>query len=142
MLKVKIKKLYEDVKLPDYAHSGDAGMDLYSREDKMLTPGERYNFMIGFALEFSKGYVALVKDKGSTSNKYGLHTMGGVYDAGYRGEYNVELINLSQESYQIKKGDKIAQLVILPIEIAEFEEASDLSQTSRGEGRFGSTGKQ
>ena len=68
--------------------------------------------MVGFALEFESGFAAIVKDRGSVS-KNGLHTMGGVFDAGYRGEYNVNLINLSTETYHISKGDKIAQLVIL-----------------------------
>ena len=67
--------------------------------------------------------------------------MGGVYDAGYRGEYNVILINLSQEPYEIKAGDKIAQLIIYPVIIAKIKEVKDLSDTSRGDGRFGSTGK-
>jgi dUTP pyrophosphatase len=67
--------------------------------------------------------------------------MGGVYDAGYRGEYNVNLINLSNQPYKITKGDKIAQLLIIPVEIAEIDQVQTLSQTSRGEGRFGSTGK-
>lgn len=126
--------------MPNYAHSGDAGMDLYSLEDKELKPGQRYNFMIGFALEFPAEYVAIVKDKGGPSNKYGLHTMGGVFDSSYRGEYNVELINLSQEAYTVKKGDKLAQLVILPVERAELEEVDELEESSRGDGRFGSTG--
>ena len=68
--------------------------------------------------------------------------MGGVYDAGYRGEYNVNLINLSQETYHVSKGDKIAQLVIYPVIIAELEETDVLSESARGDGRFGSTGRQ
>jgi len=140
MLKVKIKKLQENVKLPSYAYFGDAGLDLYSLEDKVLSPGERHLFFLGFALEFSDGFVALVKDKGGPPTKFGLHTMGGVFDSSYRGEYNVILINLGQEPYQVEKGDKIAQLVIMPCERAEFEEVNELSQTSRGEGRMGSSG--
>jgi dUTP pyrophosphatase len=101
---------------------------------------EHHIFFNGFALEFTESYAAIVKDKGSIS-KVGLHTMGGVFDAGYRGEYNVHLVNLSQESYKFEKGDKIAQLVILPVAIAELEEVEALADSSRGEGRFGSTGK-
>jgi len=141
MMKIKIKKLHPDAKLPTYAHPGDVGMDLYSLEDYELKPGERKIFSVGFALEFSEGYAAIVKDKSSLPMKAGLHTMGGVFDAGYRGEYNVNLINLGHEAYHIEKGDKIAQLVIYPIIIAELEEAGELSDTSRGEGGFGSTGK-
>lgn len=141
-MQIKIKKLYPDTKLPNYAHPGDVGMDLYAREDYLLKPGERRVFFVGFALEFKNGYAALVKDKSSLPNKAGLHTMGGVYDAGYRGEYNVNLINLSQEAYQIHVGDKIAQLVVIPVTIAELKEVEVLNESSRGEGRFGSTGKQ
>ncbi len=139
-MKLLIKKLKPDAKLPSYAHPGDVGLDLYSLEDKLLNPGERHIFFVGFALEFPTGYAAIVKDKGGTS-KNGLHTAGGVYDAGYRGEYNVNLVNLSDKPYQVHTGDKIAQLVIFPVAIAELEEVSALNDSSRGEGRFGSTGR-
>lgn len=112
-----------------------------SLEDYVLKPGERRVFFTGFALEFPVGYAAIVKDKGSLPKNAGVHTMGGVYDAGYRGEYNVNLINLGADAYQIHKGDKLAQLVIFPVEIAELEEVAELGETSRGHGRFGSTGK-
>lgn len=140
-MKIKIKKLHPGAKLPTYAHPGDVGMDLYSLEDYDLKPGERKIFPVGFALEFSEGYAAIVKDKSSLPMKAGLHTMGGVFDAGYRGEYNVNLVNLGQETYRIEKGDKIAQLVIYPVMIASLEEVAVLSESSRGEGRFGSTGQ-
>lgn len=140
-MKIKIKRLYSEVKLPSYAHIGDAGMDVYSLEDYVLKPMERKVFFVGFALEFSSDYVVLVKDKSGLSSKYGLHTMGGVFDAGYRGEYNINLINLSSGDYEIKKGDKIAQLLVIPIIHAELEEADVLNETNRGEGRFGSTGR-
>jgi len=138
---LKIKKLHPDAKIPKYAHPGDVGLDLFSLEDYYLKPMERKVFDIGFALEFDSGYAAIVKDKSSLPKNAGIHTMGGVYDAGYRGEYNVQLINLGQETYHISKGDKIAQLIIYPVVIAEIEEVDCLSETSRGCGRFGSTGK-
>lgn len=140
-MKIKIKRLNEEAKLPSYAHPGDVGMDLFSLGDYDLKPGERKIFPVGFALEFESGFAAIVKDKGSLPKNAGVHTMGGVFDAGYRGEYNVNLINLGSEIYHISKGDKIAQLIIYPVVIAELDEVSELSQTSRGEGRFGSTGK-
>jgi len=140
-MKIKIKKLNEDAILPKYAHPGDVGLDLYSMEDYELQPMERKIFDVGFALEFSDGFAAIVKDKGSLPKNHGLHTMGGVFDAGYRGEYNVNLINLGGEPYKVSKGDKIAQLVIYPVEIATLEEVEELSESSRGAGRFGSTGK-
>lgn len=140
-LKIKIKILKEGATVPSYAHPGDVGLDLYSLEDCEMQPGERKIFWLGFALEFPLGYGAIVKDKGSLPKNAGIHTMGGVYDAGYRGEYNVNLINLSNQPYKITKGDKIAQLLIIPAEIVEIDQVQSLSETSRGEGRFGSTGK-
>ncbi len=140
-MKIKIKKINSDSKIPTYAHPGDVGMDMYSTENYILKPGERKIFFTGFALEFESGYAAIVKDKGSLPKNAGIHSMGGVFDAGYRGEYNVNLINLGQVEYEIKKGDKIAQLVIIPVVIADFEEVDSLKESSRGEGRFGSTGK-
>ncbi len=140
-ISLKIKRLHPDAKLPTYGHPGDVGMDLYSIEDYELKPGERKIFPVGFALEFEAGYAAIVKDKSSLPRNAGLHTMGGVFDAGFRGEYNVQLINLGQESYRIEKGDKIAQLIIYPVAIAELEEVTELSDSSRGTGAFGSTGR-
>jgi dUTP pyrophosphatase len=140
-MKIQVKKINSEAKVPQYAHPGDVGMDLFSVEDYDLKPGERKVFFVGFALEFPVGFAAIVKDKSSLPNKAGLHVMGGVYDAGYRGEYNVNLVNLGQETYHISKGDKIAQLVIFPVEIVDLQEVESLSDSSRGEGRFGSTGK-
>jgi len=140
-MKIKFKKIKEEAITPTYAHPGDAGLDLHAIENYELKPGERKIFDLGFALEFPTGYVAVVKDKGGLPKKGGLHTMGGVFDAGYRGEYNVNLINLGDQPYKINQGDKIAQLLILPAEQAELEESDTLSETSRGPGRFGSTGQ-
>lgn len=138
---VKIKKINQEAKIPIYAHAGDAGLDLYSLENYNLQSQERKIFDLGFALELPEGFAAVVKDKSSLPKNGGVHTMGGVFDAGYRGEYNVQLINLGTEPYEIEKGNKIAQLVILPVAEAELEEVSELSETPRGEGRFGSTGR-
>ncbi len=139
-MKIKIKKLNPEARLPSYAHPGDAGMDLYSMAEFVVEPGAHVRIPNGFALEFPEGYAAIVKDKSSIS-KAGLHTMGGVFDAGYRGEYNVHLVNLSDQPYIIEKGVKVAQLIIIPVMIADLEEADELSESSRGLGAFGSTGK-
>lgn len=139
-MKIKIKKLKENAKLPKYAHPGDVGMDLFSLETITIPPMGHYRFWHGFAMEFSTGYAAIVKDKSSIS-KEGLHSMGGVFDAGYRGEYNTHLVNLSDKSYTIEEGDKVSQLIIYPVVIAELEETDTLSDSSRGDGKFGSTGK-
>lgn len=140
-MQIKIKKLKPDAKLPTYAHEGDVGMDLYSMEEYTLQPNERHFFYTGFAMEFPVGYAAIIKDKSSLPKIAGLHTMGGVFDAGYRGEYNVLLINLGSDPYKVEKGQKIAQLIIYPVVIGELEEVTELSESSRGEGAFGSTGK-
>jgi len=139
-MKIKIKKLKENAKLPNYAHPGDVGMDLYSLETVTIPPMGHYRFWHGFAMEFPVGYAAIVKDKSSIS-KAGLHQMGGVFDAGYRGEYNTHLVNLGSEPYTVEEGDKVSQLIIYPVVIAELEETDSLSESARGEGMFGSTGK-
>ena len=138
-MKIKIKKLKENAKLPKYHHPGDVGMDMYAMETATLQPGEHYRFWHGFALEFPEGYGAFVMDKSSIS-KAGLHQIGGIFDAGYRGEYNTLLVNLSDKPYTFEEGDKVAQLVILPVFIGELEEVEELSESARGEGKFGSTG--
>ena len=137
---IKIKKLREDAKLPTYHHPGDVGMDLYSMETVTVPPMGHHRFWHGFALEFPEGYGAIIMDKGSIS-KAGLIHMGGVYDAGYRGEYNTLLVNLSDKSYTFEEGDKVSQLVIMPVVIAKLKEVDELSESVRGEGRFGSTGR-
>ena len=117
------------------------GLDLHSLENYTLEPNKRKIFSIGFALEFPEGYAAIVHDKSSLPKNHGVHTMGGVFDASYRGEYNVQLVNLGAEPVNIEKGQKIAQLVIFPVTVAELREVEALSETSRGAGNFGSTGK-
>ncbi len=139
-LKLKIKKLHPDAKIPSYGHPGDVGLDLYALEDMVIKPGEHGRINHGFALEFPEGYGAFVMDKSGVSKSF-MKTFGGVFDAGYRGEYNTHLYNTGKEDYIIEKGDKVAQLVILPVAIAELEETDTLGESSRGEGRFGSTGK-
>ena len=89
---IKVKRLRADAKLPNYALPGDVGLDMFSCEDETtIAPGERKVFMTGFALEFPDGYGAFVMDKSGVSRNLGLKTFGGVFDAGYRGEYNVGL---------------------------------------------------
>ncbi len=139
-MKVKIKKLYPNAKLPSYAHPGDVGLDMYALENHTVKPGERKFFNVGFALEFPEGYAAIVKDKSSIS-KNGLHAIGGVFDAGFRGEYNVLLVNLSDQSYTVEAGHKVAQLVIVPVVRADLVEVTELEESARGHGQFGSSGK-
>ena len=137
---IKIKKLKENAKLPKYHHPGDVGMDLYAMETVTVKPGEHYRFWHGFALEFPKGYGGIIMDKGSIS-KAGFTQMGGVFDSGYRGEYNTLLVNLSDKPYTFEKGDKVSQLVIMPVVIAKLKEVKKFSESARYEGKFGSTGR-
>jgi dUTP pyrophosphatase len=139
-MKIKIKKLKENAKMPSYAHPGDVGMDLYAMETVTIKPMEHYRFFHGFAMEFPEGNAGIIMDKSSIS-KAGLVHMGGVFDAGYRGEYNTHLVNLSDKPYTVEEGDKVSQLVIVPVAIVEIEETDTLSESSRGMGAFGSTGK-
>ncbi|MFH1667789.1 MAG: dUTP diphosphatase [Candidatus Komeilibacteria bacterium] len=141
-VRVKIKKLRPDVKLPAYALPGDAGMDIFSNEaDVIIEPNQRHIFATGWALEYPEGYATLIWDKSGLSGKHGLKVMGGVFEYTYRGEYMICLLNTSDQPYQIKKGEKIAQMIIQPINTAELEEVTELSESVRGEGRHGHTGK-
>ncbi len=139
-MNIQVKKLHPEAKVPSFAHPGDAGMDLYSVAELILKPGERVSVSTGIAMALPEGYVALVWDKSGVSHKFGVKVLGGVIDSGYRGEYLVGLVNLSQESFEIKVGQKIAQLLIQKVEHPEVEEVAELDETSRGDGRFGSTG--
>ncbi len=139
-MKISIKKLHPQAKVPAFAHPGDAGMDLYSVEAMVLKPGERRSVPTGIAIALPEGYVSLVWDKSGPSHKFGVKTLGGVLDSGYRGEYLIGLVNLGQEDFKIKVGQKIAQLLIQKVEHPEIEEVTELEDTSRGAGRFGSSG--
>lgn len=138
-MKIKIKKLNSDAIIPKYAHEGDAGMDLFSIENLVLKPKHRAVIGTGISIELPRGYVSLIWDKSGIASK-GIKTMGGVIDCGYRGEYKIVLINLSSENFEIKKGQKIAQVLIQKIESPSIEIVNELSKSSRAEGGFGSTG--
>ena len=140
-MKLKVKKLHPDAKIPNYAHVGDAGMDLYCVDDFSLAPGERKSIPTGIALEIPLGHVGLVWDKSGLSHKYGLKTLGGVIDSIYRGEVCIGLTNLSSTEFKFEKGHKIAQILFQKVEHLEVEEVAELGHTERGTGGFGSTGK-
>lgn len=139
-MKLKIKKLKNDAKLFNYAHKDDAGIDVYSNEDKILNANTRDVISTGIAIAMETGYVALVWDKSGIAAKSGIKTMAGVIDSGYRGEVKIVLLNTTNKDYFIEKGQKIAQILIQKIERAQIEEVTYLDETSRGEGGFGSTG--
>lgn len=137
---LKVKKIDAAAKLPTRATAGDAGLDLYSVEDVAIQPGDRLVVRTGIAMEIPSGYAGLVWDKSGLAAKRGLKTMGGVIDAGYRGEIQVVLVNLGSDVHAIAVGDKIAQLLIQKVELPDIEEVSGLSDSERGDGGFGSTG--
>ena len=137
---IKIKKLTEQSISPKFANPGDAGMDLYSNENVNLQPNERKLISTGISMAIPKGYVGLIWDKSGLASKHGLKTMAGVIDSGYRGEIKILIHNLSDETYVVEAGKKIAQMLIQPIEQREIIEVNDLEETNRGEGGFGSTG--
>ena len=139
-MKIQIKKLNADGIVPHFAQVGDVGMDLFSSEEIVLVPGQRTTCKTGIAIKIPDGYAALIWDKSGPSHKFGIKTLGGVMDSNYTGEYLIGLVNLSQENFEIKKGQKIAQVIFQKIEIPEIEEVDELPETNRGGGGFGSTG--
>lgn len=139
MVKIKIKRLTPSAKIPKSPRKEDAGMDIFSDEELTIKPNHRALVKTGISMEFPIGYVALVWDKSGIAKK-GLTKVGGVIDSGYRGEYKIMLHNISSESYQIKKGEKIAQILIQPVVRPVIEEVEELSFSDRGENGFGSTG--
>ncbi len=140
-MEIKIKKLDPNAFMPEYAVAGDAGMDLRCIENVTLEPGVPTRIKTGLSIEFPEGYVALLWDKSGLATKYGLKTLGGVIEHTYRGEYQVGMINLTNNPHKFEVGDKVAQLLIQPIVTAEPIEVEELSHSERGEGAFGSTGK-
>jgi len=139
---LKIFPLEENLILPKKGHEGDAGWDLYSRQNKVLKPRERHQFKLGFAVIGEKDYEYRIEGKSSLALNFGITTIGNIIDNKYRGEISCILINLSKDKFKILKGQKIAQLVVSNISdddklmIQEY-----IDTTSRGNEGFGSTGR-
>jgi dUTP pyrophosphatase len=140
---LKVKKLNKDAVIPAYQSEEAAGFDLHSIEDVILKPGERKLIGTGLAFEIEKGYEIQIRPRSGLAFKHGITVLNspGTVDSDYRGEIKVLLINLGNESFEIKKGERIAQAVVAPVVQAKFEEVEILSNTKRGSGGFGSTGK-
>lgn len=129
--------------LPSYAHPGDAGADLMSAEAATLEPGERRLVGTGVSIALPDGYAAFVVPRSGLAAKHGITIVNtpGTIDAGYRGEIKVCLLNTDREnSFSINVGDRIAQMIIMPVTRAHFVPAAELPESPRGEGGFGSTG--
>ncbi len=139
-MKIKVKKLRADAKLPTHGHPGDAAMDFYCVEDIIFPAGKQERVHTGVAIEIPEGHVGLIWDKSSISFNLGLKVMGGVIDAGYRGEIIMNLLNVSNKEVLMAKGYKIAQMIIQKFEHCDIVEVPELSDTVRGVGREGSTG--
>lgn len=138
MEKLIVAKITPTAKLPTRAHPTDAGLDFYADEDKVLATGERAFVKTGIKLAIPDGYVGLFWDKSGLAQT-GLSTIGGVIDAAYRGEIIIGLINFDSKTYEIKAGQKIAQLLIQKIELPLITE-DKLDTTDRGDNGFGSSG--
>jgi dUTP pyrophosphatase len=142
-MKLKIKKLNPEAIIPAYQTKEAAGFDLHSIENVVLKPGERKLIGTGLAFEIEYGYEVQIRPRSGLAFKHGITVLNspGTIDSDYRGEIKVLLINHSDEEFEIKKGDRIAQAVVAPVIQAEIVEVEELSSTERGEGGFGSTGK-
>jgi len=141
MLEIKIQKINSEVRVPNYAHQGDAGLDFYSAEENYaLKPGKRKGFSTGIKMEIPDGYVGLIWDKSGLAAKRGIKIMAGVIDSTYRGEVIIMLINLGDKEYLVEKNTKIAQMLIQKVENAKIKIVEDLNITKRENGSFGSTG--
>ena len=143
MAKIRIKKIRDNAVTPRYEHDGDAGMDLYAVEDSVLHPGERKLIPTGFQVEVPKGYEMQVRPKSGLALKHGITVLNtpGTVDSCYRGEVGVIILNTSDRDYEVNAGEKVAQAVIARVEKAVVEEVEELTETQRGAGGFGSTGR-
>nr|WP_241681080.1 dUTP diphosphatase [Pseudactinotalea terrae] len=142
-VQVLVHRLDPELPLPAYAHPGDAGLDLLAREDVTLAPGGRAAVPTGVALALPAGYVGLVHPRSGLARKHGITVLNapGTVDAGYRGEIQVILVNTDAvETVTLRRGDRVAQLVVQAVAQAELIEVGSLPGSDRGAGGFGSTG--
>ncbi len=140
---IALKMLDPELPVPSYAHEGDAGADLCAREDVTLAPGQRALVPTGVSLALPLGFVGLIHPRSGLATKHGLTVVNapGTVDAGYRGELKVTLLNTDATTpIVLKRGDRIAQLVIQRVERARFIQVQELDGSARGAGGFGSTG--
>ncbi|HET9163221.1 MAG TPA: dUTP diphosphatase [Solirubrobacterales bacterium] len=143
-MELRIAKLKEEAVAPTRAHAGDAGLDLYACEVAHLGPGERWSVGTGVAVEIPEGYAGMVLPRSGIARDHGIALVNGpgLIDAGYRGEVRVLLLNTDPaEVFRVAAGDRIAQLVVVPVGLPEPVEVESLSESSRGDGGFGSSGR-
>lgn len=156
-MKVKIKSLVKGIDPIQYAKAGDAGIDLRASgvfisdldganeeiiaEEYIIKSGERALVKTGLIMELPPGHWGNIRDRSGLAYKHGIHCLAGVLDETYRGEIGLVIVNLGKNDYTIKKNERIAQIIIAPYITAEIEYVDELSETERGAGGFGSTGK-
>ncbi len=142
-MEVPVRLLHPAARLPRVAHPGDAGADLCAVEEVVIPPGERREVGTGIALAIPAGYAGFVQPRSGLAFRHGIMVVNspGLIDAGYRGEVRVALYNSGREPFAIAVGDRIAQLVIQKVEEARFLAVSDLPESARGAGGFGSSGR-
>jgi dUTP pyrophosphatase len=143
-VELRIAKLKPEATPPTRAHPGDAGLDLYACEAAHIGPGERWSVGTGVAVEIPEGHAGLVLPRSGLAMKHGIALVNapGLIDAGYRGEIRVLLLNTDPaETFRVEAGDRIAQLVVAPIALAEPVEVEELAESARGDGGFGSSGR-
>ena len=142
-MKIKVKKLNNLAEIPQYQTEEAAGFDLHSVEDVVIAPNERKLIGTGLSFEIPTGYEIQIRPRSGLAYKHGITVLNspGTIDSDYRGEIKVLLINHSNESFEIKVGERIAQAVIQEVIQATFEEVEELNDTARGNKGFGSTGK-
>ncbi len=138
-----VKRLDTDLPLPEHAHPGDAGLDLLAAAGFGLEPGERTMVPTGLAVAIPMGWAGLVVPRSGLAARHGVGVVNapGLIDAGYRGELKVILVNHGDEAVSFERGERIAQLVLVPVAGQELVEVDELPPTPRGEGGFGSTGR-
>lgn len=143
-MKIKVERIDDEIPLPEYQHYGeDAGLDLRAAESSVIEPNEYKMIKTGLKVAIPQGYGGFVYPRSGLALKYGITVLNadGVIDPGYRGEIGVILINHGAQPFEINKGDRIAQLIIHRTFKIEWEEVDNLSESQRGEGGFGHTGR-
>jgi len=145
MVKILVKKFNKNIKLPTYKTSGSSGMDLaaYIKNKIILDPGKTAIISTGIAVAIPKNYEIQIRPRSGLAAKKGISVINtpGTVDSDYRGEIKIILINLSKESFVVKSGDRVAQMILCPVIKAKLEEVKNLPKTIRNRGGFGSTGK-
>jgi dUTP pyrophosphatase len=143
-VELRVSKLVEGAALPSRAHPGDAGLDLYACEAAHIGPGERWSIGTGIAVEIPAAHAGMVLPRSGLAREHGIALVNspGLIDSGYRGEVRVLLLNTDPaETFRVEAGDRIAQLLITPIALAEPVAADALADSTRGDGGFGSSGR-